>query len=568
MCRALRLAVLLLVSASAAHAQTLSVLRITAAVVDAEGRTLPVARHVLLISDNPPTAPPRAILTTRQGTADVRLRPGNYTVESERPIAFHGRVYQWTKRIDIAAGSDAALELTADNADPAPAVSDAAPATSDAASASPLATDPSFLLPQWQASVMTLWTATTHGSGFLVDARGLVATSQRVIGAATTVEVQIARQVKVRARVLAADPARDVAVLWIDPAAAASVRPVALGCAQEPRLTVVEGQDLFTIGAPFRGQKSMTTGTVDRVEPRSFTSDLRLPTGSAGGPVFTADGGVVGLSSVVTDADARRDGASRVVRIDAVCDLVSLAEKQMRGAAPPNGTLLPVEPIAPFPERALDQAAPRSLSDAQMSSSDFDITFITPVLIATARAQSEQTRDRGRNGQPAGSSGASDALRPFTEFGDWSEYVSDVPPVLLIRVTPKMTERFWTTVARGAAQTQGVSLPPIKRLKAGFASMRVVCGGVDVTPVHPFLIERPTTGTDAIYEGLYAFGPDALGPHCATVEVVLQSEKDPAKGETRRVAPALIERIWQDFAPYRALAAAPAVTAQDTAPSR
>ena len=68
-----------------------------------------------------PRAAPRRIVTALDGTADVRLRPGNYTVESDRPVAFQGKAYQWTQMVDIAAGRDAVLELTADNAEVEPA---------------------------------------------------------------------------------------------------------------------------------------------------------------------------------------------------------------------------------------------------------------------------------------------------------------------------------------------------------------------------------------------------------------------------------------------------------------
>ena len=36
----------------------------------------------------------------------------------------------------------------------------------------------------------------------------------------------------------------------------------------------------------------MTSGTVSRVEPHAILSDFRLASGSSGGPVFTAGGGV------------------------------------------------------------------------------------------------------------------------------------------------------------------------------------------------------------------------------------------------------------------------------------
>jgi S1-C subfamily serine protease len=549
MLRAQLFATLFFLSSGAASGQELSVLHIKVVVADAERKATPVPRHALLISDNPASAPPRQIVTAPDGTADVRLRPGNYTVESDRPVVFNGKAYHWTQMVDIVSGRDAVLELTGDNAE-------VEPATAATGSAAPSEADPSFLLPQWQDSVVALWTPSTRASGFLIDAKGLIATNQRVIGTATVVEVQISPDVKVAASVLAADSVRDVAVLWIDPRAAASLRPVPLGCAQAAKPPVVDGQELFTIAAPLRGQKDMTSGTVNRVEPHAIVSDFRLASGSAGGPVFTAGGGVVGITSIVDDKSDSRRAASRVVRIDDACEVVASAEKRMTDAAPPNGTHLPVEPVRPFPVNALKDAAQRragSLSPYQMSSSDFDVAFMTPVLIYGARHQSEQETGNERRGGPRTPDAEPAVVRPLMDFGNWSEYVADSPPVLLVRVTPKLAEGFWTTVARGAARTQGVALPPIKHFKSGFSRMRVFCGDAEVTPIHPFKLEQRVSESDAIYEGLYVFDPGALGPHCGTVKLVLYSEKEPAKGDTRVVDPRVLQQIWQDFALYREL---------------
>ncbi len=117
MLRALVLATLFGVIPLAASGQARSVLHIKVVLVDPEQQVTPVPHHALLISDNPASAPPRRILTARDGTADVTLRPGNYTVESDTPVAFQGRTYQWTQMVDVAAGRDAVLELTAGNAD-------------------------------------------------------------------------------------------------------------------------------------------------------------------------------------------------------------------------------------------------------------------------------------------------------------------------------------------------------------------------------------------------------------------------------------------------------------------
>ena len=553
MLRALVLATLVFVTSSAASGQALSVLHIRIVVVDGEGKATPVPRHALLISDNPATAAPRLIVTGLDGTADVKLRPGNYTVESDRPVAFHGKAYQWRQTVDIGAGRDAVLELSADNAEVEPV------ASSTTTSAATLEDDPDFLLPQWQDSVVALWTSTTRASGFVIDRNGLVVTNQRVIGAASSVEVQLTPAVKVAARLLASDPVRDVAVLWIDPEVLASVRPVPLSCTQAARASLVDGQEVFTIGVPLRRQKGMTRGTVIRVDPHGIVADFILASGSTGGPVFTARGDLAGLTSGIdqTDgSDQNRPWDARIVLSDAVCDVVASAGTNMKNAAPPGGTHLPVEPLQPFPVGALEDAAERragSLGPYQVSASDFDVAFITPVLTYGAQYQSQQGRRRTTSRDTRTPDPEPTLVRPLMDFSNWSEYVLDFPAVLLVRVTPKLVEGFWTTIARGAARTQGVSIPPIKRFTSGFSRLRAFCGDVEITPIHPFRLEQRVSESDAIYEGLYVFDPGALGPHCGTVKLVLYSEKAPEKGDTRVVDPGVIQKVWQDFAAYRAL---------------
>ena len=209
--RALVLAILAVAAPVAIAGQTLAVLHIRAVLTDATGRATPVARHALLISDNPQTMETRRVLTGLDGTANVRLSPGNYTVESDQPLVFQGKAYHWTQTLDIVAGRDSALDLTLANAVAEPI----APGTTNADT--PLATDTSLLLRQWLDSVVEVWTPTAHASGFLVDATGLIATNQRVVGDATSVEVQLSRSIKVAGTVVEADRQRDIAVVRINP---------------------------------------------------------------------------------------------------------------------------------------------------------------------------------------------------------------------------------------------------------------------------------------------------------------------------------------------------------------
>ena len=99
--RALLVATLLAISSPAPSAQALSTLHITVTLTDATGKITLVARHALLISEEPPSTAPRRTFTTLAGTADISLRPGRYAVESDQPVAFEGRSYEWAQRIDI-----------------------------------------------------------------------------------------------------------------------------------------------------------------------------------------------------------------------------------------------------------------------------------------------------------------------------------------------------------------------------------------------------------------------------------------------------------------------------------
>jgi Trypsin-like peptidase domain len=534
-------AAIFLLLPSALPGQVMSTLHIRVLLADAAGAATPVPRYLLLVSDNPATAPPREVVTGTDGTAHVKLPAGSYTVESDRPFVFAGKRYEWTQTIDVPAGRDTVLELTLANAQVVTVPSGTA--EQDA--------DPSALLAEWQDSVIPLWTPTTRVTGFLVDAKGLIATNQRVIGAATTpVEVQITPAIKVAARVLEADPARGVAVLWVGPSPSASLRPLPLGCADTTTALVAKGQTLYTIGAALHEPKRATPGTVSIVARESIVADFILAPDTQGGPVFAGDG-VVGITSI-EDEQESRIGDARVVRTEAVCEVVASAEKQMTSVPPPSAARLPIEPTRPFPVEALEEAARRPATGSaryQVSSSDFDIVFITPPL---AFAEERRLQERGDHTRSVTAANLQQELvRPLTDFGNWSEYVEDFPPVLLVRATPRMVQGFWTMVARGAALTQGVSVPAIKHFKAGFSRMRAFCGETEVVAIHPFVIERQLSETDAIREGLYVFDPGALGPQCGSVRLVLYSEKDPDKGDEKVIAPTVIQQVWQDFAPYR-----------------
>jgi S1-C subfamily serine protease len=532
----------ILASASVLSGQAPGVLRVTIVLPDAAQTPTPVPRHALLISDTPPTAAPRRILTGANGTAEVKLRPGSYTVESDRAVVFLGTAYQWTQMVEVVAGRDATLALTADNAEAVP-LTESSSATADAVPEN----DPSFLLAKWQDSVVAVWSPTSRASGFVIDSRGLIATTRNAIGDATSVAVQLSPEMKVPARVLFSDDARDVAVVWINPSVVGTRAPLPLACTSPAAPRLVVGKDVLAIAAPLWRPVDEAWGAVTALWPRAIETDMRLGFGGAGGPVFTEEGAVVGLTSMGADLEARRSSDVSVVRVEAICGGLSAAQAKMAAADPPEATRLPVEPAQPFPAAPDEATQSTGTATARVvSSADFDVAFTTPRMVLRAQQRSDWT-----GGSSARSKEAEARLGRLTDFGAWSEYVAGVPHVLIVRVTPKLTEGFWKMLARGAASTQGVVLPPIKRFKPGFLRLRASCGDTDVTPIHPFVIEQRVSDTDAIREGLYVFDAGAFGPHCGSVTLVLFSEAAPEKGQTITLDSKLINGIWQDVASQR-----------------
>lgn len=507
------------IGAPEALAQAVGVLRVTVTMTAGDGTTTPVQRHALLVSDNPASRAPWRVVTAPDGTARVTLPAGNYTIESDAPLVYQGKAYEWRQTIDVPAGRGTALALTTDNAvvtaNPPPA-----PGTA-------VRIDAWDLLIQWQASLVTLWTPTTHGAGVVVASTGLLVTTQRVVGDATAVHVQLTPLLKVTGRVLGSDPARDVAVIWIDPVSLGARPPVPMGCDAQARPTVAPGLAISALGMPLRGHPHTAPGHVRRVQPTAIAADFDFAVGSAGGPVFAADGTTLGLLAVPGGSEGTGEHAS-VVPAAAVCDALAAALARMTGA-PPSPAPLPVEPAMTVDDNGLREAMARrtgSLTPYQTTSSTFDIALITPLAAY------------------AGMQGAMD-------FGQWSRYVANRLPVLLVRVTPKQVESFWVKMARGAAMTQGIVLPPIKHFSPGFARMRALCDDRDVTPIQPFVIERRVSETSAVREGLYVFAADALGPQCKTVTLEVFSEKTPGQRETAVIPASVLTQLGKDLASYR-----------------
>lgn len=165
-----------------------------------------------------------------------------------------------------------------------------------------------------------------EGSGFIVDASGIVLTNAHVVKDASEVQVKLTDRREFKARVLGVDERTDVAVLRID---ADHLPTVQLGDSSRLR----PGSWVVAIGSPFGFENTVTSGIVS-AKARSLPGDGAVPfiqtdvavnPGNSGGPLFDLNGRVVGINSQIYSQTGGYQGVSFAIPIEVALN----AEKQI-----------------------------------------------------------------------------------------------------------------------------------------------------------------------------------------------------------------------------------------------
>jgi serine protease Do len=156
-----------------------------------------------------------------------------------------------------------------------------------------------------------------QGSGFIVNADGLILTNAHVVDGAKEVTVKLSDHREFKAKVLGSDKSSDIAVLKID---AHSLPFVRLG--NSDQLGV--GDYVLAIGEPFGLEETATAGIVS-AKGRSLPGDGYVPfiqtdaavnPGNSGGPLFDANGSVVGINSQIYSSSGGYQGVSFAIPIN------------------------------------------------------------------------------------------------------------------------------------------------------------------------------------------------------------------------------------------------------------
>ena len=176
------------------------------------------------------------------------------------------------------------------------------------------------------------------GSGFFVDDQGHIITSDHVVQGAREITVRLNDGRELSAVKLGHSQHDDLALLRVDPAAVADIRP--LPFADSDQVSI--GEMAIAIGSPYENYNSLSLGIVSGKERSesgiqradSYTGGIRrtitdliqtdaaLNPGNSGGPLLNAEGEVIGVNSSVRVQSGVQRGVGFAVASNTVMQIL------------------------------------------------------------------------------------------------------------------------------------------------------------------------------------------------------------------------------------------------------
>ena len=163
------------------------------------------------------------------------------------------------------------------------------------------------------------------GSGFIVDASGIIVTNNHVVDHADKIVVLLVDGRQLPAHVLGTDELTDIAVIKIDSPGALTAVP--WGDSRQ----VEVGDWILAAGNPFGLGGSVTAGIVS-AEGRDLGSgpfdnflqlDAPINPGNSGGPIFNMDGQVIGVSTAIVSPSGGSVGIGFAIPSEIVSNVVT-----------------------------------------------------------------------------------------------------------------------------------------------------------------------------------------------------------------------------------------------------
>ena len=148
------------------------------------------------------------------------------------------------------------------------------------------------------------------GSGFIIDAKGIVVTNNHVIKGAEDILVRVNGGKEYKVTIIGSDPLSDIAVLKME--TKNKFIPVKFGDSDKARI----GDWVIAIGNPFGLGGTVTSGIIS-ARNRSIglsryedfiQTDASINQGNSGGPLFNMDGDVIGINTAILSPTGASSG--------------------------------------------------------------------------------------------------------------------------------------------------------------------------------------------------------------------------------------------------------------------
>ena len=543
------------------YSQATEKVTIRVAVVDGKLDLKNVPKFVLAVTKRGDAAfGEKRVSTDFDGVASMQLGTGEYSVRSISPLAFDGKSFAWEQAFTVKGGETAKIELSNDNAK----IAAAEPQTGKRR-----ISEAAELFPVLRNGVVTIEGELAVGTGFIFDERGLVLTNHHVVEDTNDIRVRFDKKTAVRARVLAKDVDRDIAILQINMSAFPGSVALKIADTKAAEPVIFVGEHVFSIGSPAQQDKILTTGIVSKIEERAIISDISFGAGSAGGPLFNSVGEVVGITTFKVEErtglnnDQKKDsGLAGVIRIEEAEALITQARAIAATKGLPSADLMPYVPEGLFPIETIKAGVQSPQFTSKSYTSDvknYQVRFMTPVykfyMIEKDRIESLKIREK-RN-KDKGKISTNDM---FQDLRVWSEYAGDLAPTVEIAALPE-TSATGKSLALAALTnfTIGYSTPFDHRYKADFNQMKLLCDNKEVVPVRRTKVELARdlqnyykTKKRFTYAGVYTYPYEMFAPgRCSAMELHVFSEEDLETPIVTKVTDAIKNRIWTDFQDYR-----------------
>ena len=144
-------------------------------------------------------------------------------------------------------------------------------------------------------------TVNSMGSGFIIDATGLIVTNNHVVEGASAISVHMQDGTIMKAELVGRDPKTDLAVIRVKPEK--TLPTVSFGDSDKTRI----GEWALAIGNPFGLGGSVSLGIISARNrdinsgpyDDYFQTDAAINKGNSGGPLFNMSGEVVGINSAI-----------------------------------------------------------------------------------------------------------------------------------------------------------------------------------------------------------------------------------------------------------------------------